>query len=315
MKALLGAGSAVMEAAWEARRRLYARGVFRPRRVGARVVSIGNLTAGGTGKTTLTLHLARQALERGVATRVVCRRYHPGPGGHGDEERLYQLALGDAAVIAGRVKWRMARRAARVAALVLVDDGFSHWRLERDVDVVLVDARDPWGGGRMLPAGRLREPRRALQRAEVVVLTRLPVTGASEALLRDVRSAAPAAMLAGARHAPGGFRRLAGGACELPARVRVVTATGNPAAVLDSARECGCEVVGQSVYRDHHWFTAHEVDRERRAAEAERAHVLLTAKDAVRWPDGSRGEIVMDVAWRWIWGGDAVEALVFGSGS
>jgi tetraacyldisaccharide-1-P 4'-kinase len=69
------------------------------------------------------------------------------------------------------------------------------------------------------------------------------------------------------------------------------------------------------LYRDHHWFAPREVERERRAAESERAHVLLTAKDAVRWPDGNRREIVMDVAWRWMWGGDAVEALVFGSGS
>ena len=69
------------------------------------------------------------------------------------------------------------------------------------------------------------------------------------------------------------------------------------------------------MYRDHHWFSAGEVERERRRAQADGARVLLSAKDAVRWPDGERGEIVMDVEWSWEWGGDDVERLVFGSGA
>jgi tetraacyldisaccharide 4'-kinase len=313
MNALLGAGASLMEAAWEARRRLYARGVCKPRRVPSRVVSIGNLTTGGTGKTTLTLHLARLAGERGVTTRVVCRRYRPGPGGRGDEERMYQLALGESAVIAGQVKWRMAERAAREAELVLVDDGFSHWGLERDVDVVLVDALDPWGGGRMLPAGRLREPRRALQRAEAVVITRMPVGKRhwDESLIEDIRRAAPAAVLAGARHRVESFHDLAGHLCPKPMHVRVVTATGNPEAVVMSAVTSGCVVTGKSFYRDHHWFSGAEVERERRSAASTGSHVLLTAKDALRWPHDGGDERVMDVAWEWAWGGDEVERLVF----
>ena len=312
MNALLGAGASLMEAAWEARRRLYARGVFKPRRVSARVVSIGNLTAGGTGKTTLTLHLAKLARERGVEARVVCRRYRPGPLGYGDEERMYQLALGESAVIAGPVKWRMAERAALEAALVLVDDGFSHWRLERDVDLVLVDASDPWGGGRMLPAGRLREPRRALQRAEAVVLTRLPEAPrhSNPDLIEEVRRAAPAARLAGARHRVTGFRALNGQPCPPPMHAHVVTATGNPQAVVESARSA-TTVTGHSFYRDHHWFSAADVERERRLAASAGGHVLLTAKDALRWPRDGGDERVMDVSWEWVWGGEEVEQLVF----
>jgi len=314
MSALLAAGASLMEAAWEARRRLYARGILKPSRVPARVVSIGNLTVGGAGKTTLTLHLARRARERGTDFRVVCKRYRPGPDGRGDEERLYQAALGESMVLAGRTKRVLAARAAAQAPLVLVDDGFSHWSLERDVDIVLVDALDPWGGGQLLPAGRLREPRRALQRAEAVVLTRLPKGSALPDLVEDVRRAAPAARLAGARHEVRGFRDLAGLACERPERAHVVTATGNPAAVIASARESGCDVTGQSVYRDHHAFTAREAEREGAAAAAAGACVLLTAKDAVRWPGGGALERVMDVTWSWQWGGEDVERLVFGEG-
>ena len=85
---LLDAATRLYGAAWETRRRGYALGWLKPRRVGARVASIGNLTVGGTGKTTLTLQLAARAHARGIAVAVVCRRYAPGPDGEGDEEKL-----------------------------------------------------------------------------------------------------------------------------------------------------------------------------------------------------------------------------------
>jgi len=126
--ALRRAAAAGFGVAWEARRRAYALGLARPRRVAARVVSVGNLTVGGTGKTTLTLHLAAEAARRGLDPAVVCRRYHPGPGGFGDEEALYRERLGESMVFAGSGKRALAARAAAAGRrLVLVDDGFSHW--------------------------------------------------------------------------------------------------------------------------------------------------------------------------------------------
>jgi len=310
------AAARVMESAWEARRRLYAAGVLKPRRVAARVVSIGNLTVGGAGKTTLTLHLARRATTRGLAAHVVCRRYRPGPDGEGDEERLFRDALGAAVVHAGRVKRALAEQAARSgAALVLVDDGFSHWGLERDLDLVLLDSQDLWGGGRMLPAGRLREPRRALQRAEIVVISRLPAEGAADAAIDSVKRYAPAALVATGRHAVSGFRRVDRTACGRPERVRVVTATGNPGAVARTAEEAGCVVVSRATYRDHHWFDEAEARRELGHATHEGAKVLLTAKDAVRWPLPDSDACVMDVEWSWRSGGDEVERRVFGGGA
>src|SRR5262249_48949234 len=129
---LLGAAARIYAAAWEVRRRGYALGMLKPRRVAARVASVGNLTVGGTGKTTLTLHLAARARARGLEVAVVCRRYHPGPDGQGDEEKLYRSALGAERVFAGERKRDLAARAAAAGfTLVLVDDGFSHWGLER----------------------------------------------------------------------------------------------------------------------------------------------------------------------------------------
>ena len=316
-RALAAAGASLYGAAWEARRSAYARGWFAPRRVAARVVSIGNLTMGGTGKTTLTLHLARLALEHGVRCAVVCRDYRADAEGMSDEAYLYREALerdGRGVVFVGRKKAERAAAAARAGCtLALVDDGFSTWSLERDLDLVLLDAGDPWGGGSLLPAGRLREPRRALQRAEVVVISRLAAGQDPAPLMAEARRVAPAALLAAGRHAPRAVEPLAAeAAAPATRRVRVVTGTGNPASVAATAREAGLEVVALSPYRDHHWFTETEARTEAEAAAREQAAVLVTEKDAVRWRRRAPRvpALVLRVAWEWVSGGAAVERRV-----
>ena len=300
-------------AGWELRRRAYARGWKRPQKVRGRVVSLGNLTVGGTGKTTLALHLADAARARGERPAVVLRRYRPGPAGRGDEELLFQAALGEAAVFAGTSKLEQARAAAAAGHdLILVDDGFSHWPLERDLDVVLLDSGDLLGGERLLPAGRLREPLRALQRADFVVITRVDAGVDLEAGFARVRRLAPAALLAAGRHVARRAALLRGGAFDAN-RVWILTATGNPAAVERSAIAAGYEVAGRTIFRDHHWFGADQVTAARAAAERSGARLLLTAKDAVRWPAGvdDGGAGVLEVAWEWVVGGEALEARVF----
>jgi tetraacyldisaccharide 4'-kinase len=310
----LGAAERLYAAAWEARRAAFARGWRASERVPARVASIGNLSVGGAGKTTLALHLAARARERGVDAAIVCRRYRPGPDGEGDEERLFRAAVGGARCFAGRSKLALAREAAAAgAALVLVDDGFSHWALARDADVVLLDRTDFFGGGRLLPAGRLREPLRALQRATSLVVTRLAPGEDPAPLLEAVRPYAPAALLAAARHRVAGVRDMDGRPREPRGPARVVTATGNPAAVAASAREAGFSPVTAAAYRDHHWFSAAEAERE--AGAAGEGALLVTAKDAVRWPAAARGKrpLVLEVSWEWVAGGEAVERQVFGA--
>jgi len=291
---------------WEMRRRAYAAGWRRPRVVAARVVSVGNLTVGGTGKTTLVLDLARRLLAVGRNLAVVCRDYRPGPAGRGDEALLLGEAVGAERVFSGRSKREQAGRAAALGHdPILVDDGFSHWGLERDLDLVLVDARDPWGGGALLPAGRLREPKRALQRADIVVISRVESEGAAPDLLAEVRRLAPAALIAAGRHRVTGVRHPTAAVAGGPARV--VTGTGNPQAVAASAREAGYDPVVLSAYRDHHWFSAREAGREFDAARAAGATLLVTAKDAVRWPSPPL-PAVLEVEWHWVLGGDAVMA-------
>ena len=310
---LAGRGTAALVGGvLEARRKLYELGLKTPERVAARVISIGNLTVGGAGKTTLALHLAGLARARGERVAVVSRRYRPGPSGRGDEELLYRQALGDALVFAGRSKRELARAAvANGASLVLVDDAFSHWGLERDLDIVLLDRTDLWGGGRLIPAGRLREPVRAIQRAGLVVVTRLENGEDPEPWLAEVRGRAPAAAVAAARHAVAGVRALSGRALEPHGACRVVTATGNPGAVAASATEAGYAPVTLAAYRDHHWFTLAEARREHHAAGG--ATLLLTAKDAVRWPERAPrdGVAVLETRWEWVRHGEAAERLIW----
>jgi tetraacyldisaccharide 4'-kinase len=310
-----GVGAGLYGAAWEWRRRAYERGWKRSAGVPARVVSVGNLTVGGTGKTTLTLWLARRARERGLDPGVVCRRYRPGPGGRGDEELLYRAALGPDRVFAGRRKLDLARAAASAGrALVLVDDGFSHWALARQADVVLLDAGDLLGGGRLLPAGRLREPARALQRASAVVISRLGVGEDPAPWLERAARLAPGALIAAARHRVTGVRGLEGGVVAAGARVHVLTATGNPRAVEASAREAGLRVDVVRTWRDHHWFTQEEAAVAVAGARRADGWVLLTAKDAVRWPEGAPRErvAVLEVEWEWVHGGEALERQALG---
>lgn len=311
---MAGAVARVVEWGWELRRSAYARGWRRPERVGARVVSVGNLTLGGTGKTTLTRHLAGVLRERGRRVAVVCRRYHPGPAGEGDEERLLRESLPGIPVLAGRSKLELARRAVGEGCdLVLVDDGFSHWPLERDLDIVLVDGRTALEREALFPGGRLREPWRALQRAQWVVLSRLDAGEDPGPRFAWLRRRAPGARFAAGRHAVCGVREARGSWLSGGARVRVVTATGNPGSVERTAREAGLEVVSASRYRDHHWFSADEARREQQAADRSASRVLLTAKDAVRWPEAAGPPpLVLEVTWEWVWGGAELERSAAG---
>ena len=308
-----GSGLAGITAlAWNVRRKLYEIGLLTPERVPTRVVSVGNLTLGGAGKTTLVLHLTAAARTRGLDVAVVSRRYRPGPGGQGDEELLYLKTLERARVFSGANKRELARAAARAGAkLVLVDDGFSHWGLARDLDVLLLDRTDLWGGGRLLPAGWLREPLVALQRASVIVVTRLAPGEDPAPVLAEVRRRAPAAWIAAARHAPDGVCDLDGIPRAARGAARVLTATGNPGAVAASAREAGFAPVTLAAYRDHHWWSVAEAVREHAAAAA--GVLLLSAKDAVRWPPRAPRERVAVLATRWEWlsGGAEVERRVW----
>ncbi|MFZ0883768.1 MAG: tetraacyldisaccharide 4'-kinase, partial [Candidatus Acidiferrales bacterium] len=190
--------SLIYRAVTHLRARAYRKGILKPRRLDATVISVGNLTVGGTGKTPMVLWIAERLASEGKNVGILTRGYRGRPTGSresadaassvstSDEVRMLQSRLADRVAFGvGADRYTNATRLAkRGVNWFVLDDGFQHLQLARDVDIVLIDATNPFGGGRLLPAGRLREPRSALARADIVVITRSNHAPAVEAAVR-----------------------------------------------------------------------------------------------------------------------------------
>jgi tetraacyldisaccharide 4'-kinase len=287
-----GAGIWLRNAAFDCRLR-------RAHRVPARVVSVGNLSVGGTGKTPLVAALARASTAAGRRPAILTRGYAVGAGegdGASDEARLFERLVPGVPVVVDPDRVRGARAAIAAGAdLLLLDDGFQHRRLARDADIVLLDARDPFCGG-LLPRGRLREPRSSLRRAGAIVLTRCERATADE--LQRARAAVAACTPPGcpvreAEHAPVAVQDAAGREVAAPAslrglRVLAFSGLGDPDALPGSLARLGAEVAARRDFADHHPYTAAELAALARAtAAAGAACAVTTEKDLMRiaaWP-------------------------------
>ena len=270
----------------------YARGIFRERKLPGTVLSVGNLTVGGTGKTPMVLAIAERLAEEGKHTAILTRGYRGTTDGgrngvpQSDEiallrERLagkVQLGVG-----ADRFKSGMVLARHGIDWFVL-DDGFQHLKLSRDADVVLVDATDPFGGCMLLPAGRLREPLAALRRAHIVVITR-SVQAPSPAIEAIIRRHTSSPIFYASTRLESVLRvpRLD---VALPpqdwqkARFLAFCGIGNPAAFFEDSRNWGLQVVQQRSFADHHVYTAREAAELEQAATSCGADALLcTEKD------------------------------------
>ena len=303
-RGVLSAASAVYGRAVAVRTRAYDDGRRRVYHAGVPVISVGNLTAGGTGKTPVVAHLCGDLRRRGYRPAVLSRGYRAGAddataGGPGnDEKRLLEARLPGLPHVQNPDRVAGATVAVReyAADVLVLDDGFQHRRLHRDLDLVLIDATRPFGHDRLLPRGLLREPITALSRAHAVLLTRsdqLDPEGLLELVerVRTVRADLPIV--------PVNFPPLdltgRGGKSLPPATVRGRRVTafcgiGNPDGFRATLLDLGCDIAAFTPYPDHHHFTAAEIDRERaRAADTGAGMVLCTEKDWVklhRWTTG-----------------------------
>jgi tetraacyldisaccharide 4'-kinase len=281
-----GAAVAVRNAAYDA-------GLLSIVRAGVPVVSIGNLTLGGTGKTPLVAWTARLLARLGRRPAIVSRGYGARAGETSDEAAELALLLPTVPHVADRDRPRAAARAVAAGAdAVVLDDGFQHRRLARDLDIVAVDATDPFGCGRLFPRGLLREPLGGLARAGAVVLTRASaVDGRRRDEIRAVLAAACRGRLppawAEADHRPVCLRSATGGTRPLAdlrgRRVFAFAGIGNPAAFRAAVVALGAEVVGFEPLPDHHAYRPADLDALGHAAAAARAELVVTTlKDLVK---------------------------------
>ncbi len=259
-------------------------------RVSRPVVSIGNLSVGGTGKTPLVICLVRMLLAGGRAPAIVTRGYAAVRGGEADEVLELRAALPGVPVVVSPDRVAGAERAIAAGSnCIVLDDGFQHRRLARDLDIVVIDALDPWGAGRLLPAGRLREPLHALRRAQLVVISRanqVPAAALEGIRARVRQIAADLPQLSAVTRVDDLL--LADGGCAPSSTLSncpivAVCGLGNPHTFLKSLDELGALRRETLCLPDHHRYRRQDVRRILAAAEASAAElVVTTAKDWVK---------------------------------
>jgi tetraacyldisaccharide 4'-kinase len=289
-------------AASQLRAALYKSRIVRAKHLPAKVISVGNLTVGGTGKTPMVLWIAERLLAEGRRPGILTRGYRgqatnsAGAAGAAapstsDEVQLLKSRLGpEAAFGVGADRFATGRELLREGVdWFILDDGFQHLRLARDVNILLIDATDPFGGGRVLPAGRLREPRSALARADIIVITRSDHAPAVEALIRRY-SPAPI-FYAFPRPLPVRFAR-----GDYPGdedgearskRLFAFCGIGNPRAFLADLRNWGFHITACKFFPDHYHYAPRDIQKLEQHAIASGAEGLIcTEKDIFNLGEG-----------------------------
>jgi tetraacyldisaccharide 4'-kinase len=273
------------------RNRRYDRGRRSIHRASVPVVSVGNLTLGGTGKTPCVEYVARFYRQLGRRVALLSRGYRSEQG-RNDEALLLKENLADVPHYQGADRAALAMRAvAETESDVLVlDDGFQHRRLARNLDLVLLDASDPWGQGHLFPRGLLREPPSSLRRAGIVLLTRCDQASAEamQQLREQVARFAPGVPIVEAVHEPVEWvnaDRQARPLEDLQGRpVLAFCGIGNPVAFRQTLQGLGAEVAAFRAFSDHHKYTRSDLEELNTWAgqHAKDCVVVTTQKDLVK---------------------------------
>ncbi len=296
---------------WTTRKRFYEKGVLKTKRLPCPVICVGNLTTGGTGKTPAVITLTRlingfygdlyriAILTRGYKRRstdpilVVSDRKKiiAKPYESGDEPYLLASALKGTPVIAGRDRHRTGRYAIDNfnANLFILDDGYQHLGLHRDIDILLIDATNPLGNGYLLPGGTLREPPSGISRASCIIISRADEGNReyAEGLIRSCNKDSPIfnaiykpVNIADMKGNTLGFDYIAG------KDILLFSGIGNPESFRKTVENIGGKVKGEIIFPDHYWYK--EKDMQRVIGEADRLAVkaiMTTEKDSVRFID------------------------------
>ncbi len=275
----------------------------RARRLPRPVISVGNLHWGGAGKTPLVAAIAVHLRDHGLRVAILARGYRRrgreirvvslgegpllGPLVAGDEPVLLAGDLPGVGVVVGPDRFRAGlhslERLEPPPQVFLLDDGFSHLRLARDLDLLAFPAADPFGGGRLAPGGRLREPLASAADAHAAILTGAGAQGDGEALARALAAFGFRGSGFASRTAALPPRTADGRTLESGTRVLLVTGVARPASVAALAEGAGLEITGSLTFGDHHRYPAASLaEIERAFRDVRAACVLATAKDRVK---------------------------------
>lgn len=262
---------------------LYQRGLFKTRQLPCRVMSVGNITLGGTGKTPLVAVLARELLKQGMHVGILSRGYkgskekHGGvlsdgtriyltPAEAGDEPFMLAQMLSGVPVLVGKKRYEMGIHAHERFGLdvLILDDGFQHLRIKRDVDIVLIDAQRGFGNGRLFPRGPLREPLRCLRRASMFILTKAEPPQSLDAIEGVLRHYAPAIPRYHSRYKPialmeGGVGKVLPPQFIEGKKVLAFAGIADPGYFVYLLQGLGAKVVHEMHFSDHHQYTPEDM--------------------------------------------------------
>lgn len=254
-------------------------------------VSVGNLTVGGTGKTPMVEWISQYLRQHDVRVAILSRGYRAAADGRNDEALELELALPDVPHLQNADRAGSAAVAVEELAsqLLLLDDGFQHRRLARDLDIVLLDASEPFGFDHVLPRGTLREPVAGLRRAGVVVLSRADMLDAARraAVRSRVEKISPQAAWCEVEHRPAALLTSDGTRESLDAiksqTIAAFCGIGNPAGFRHTLQRLGCRVAAWREFPDHHAYTREDVAAIAELARGSQASLIVcTRKDLVK---------------------------------
>jgi len=315
VRAGLSAAAVAYRAALAARSASYRIGLLSTRGLPVPVVSVGNVTVGGSGKTPLAEVALLALTEMGAHPALVSRGYgrrtrgvqivadanglRLGVRDAGDEPVLLAEHLPGVPIVVGESRYEAGAVAVGtcLANALVLDDGFQHRTLHKDLEIVAVSGSSPWGNGRLFPRGSLREPLSAVKRAGLVVVTNPPTVGAVSDIAHLLRRrGCTAAVLSGA-YRPTALRRGNHARAEAPQglagrKVLLLAGLAAPSGFVATAESLGAEIAGLVEFPDHHWYTPGDIARvAARVRETGAVAVLTTEKDWMRLRDIPRGDV------------------------
>lgn len=276
------------------------------KRLDCKVISVGNITVGGTGKTVLVEYIARYLKSQGKKVVIISRGYKRvsksqrvresgSQGGRemGDEPYMLSQKLGDIPVVVDADRVRGINMALKEFGIdtAILDDGFQQWRIRKDLEIVALDATNPFGNKHMLPAGLLREPLSSLRRADVIVLTKVNLSPGTQNLKEELKNLCPQAGIFESEHQAEGFyafgdpQELFGPQALKGRPTALFSGIGDPASFEELARNQGLNVVSALQFPDHHNYDSWDFSKIFELCRAKAAvNLITTEKDAARIP-------------------------------
>lgn len=281
---------------------LYDRGWKTAHHPGVPVVSVGNITTGGTGKTPMVAFLANWFQSQGVKPVILSRGYRAAEDGVNDEKLVLDQLCPGIPHLQNPDRVASATIAVKdhQAQVLILDDGFQHRRLARDLDLLLIDATNPWGYGAVLPRGLLREPLSGIKRADLAIITRVDQVMEAERvqIRREIRRQHPLIEIAEAAFVPTRLVNANGGTASFAEfhgkPIAAFCGIGNPHGFRQTLERCGWIMADSRfrTYADHHHYSEADLDGLSQWAENENACAILTTqKDLVKIPRAEFGNV------------------------